>query len=381
MRRVWPSICASLALVTHGLLLPVTAFAQERPRDLGPRSFFPAEYTFEAYADLEAMRDTDLWDLVERSYLAKTAFSRFRKEWGFRIADIRSVRNAGKILADPGDPKGAGREAFVCVFQGSPRLCVPNPAARAGWQFLARTAERIGEFDVVREEPARATPAFPVPRLYLVPRPGCLVTGDDQLIRPVLLGQRRGGVISGELMALTAQRRPLAYVAGSVPLPGTAAFERFRPVDSEWLSEADPLRFYMIRLDYNEADETCKVVFTARFLHGTQGPRLFEDSVKAGLEPLRGTLGYRVMKSYLDKVRWRSEGRDLRGELSLGGWRELQRVFDTTVLSALVGALVSDVVIHEEIVPQVQPVVPGARVQKGVKKDPPGPRPTLEQKK
>ena len=103
--------------------------------------------------------------------------------------------------------------------------------------------------------------------------------------------------------------------------------------------------------------------------------------MKAGLEPLRGTLGYRVMKSYLDKVRWRSEGRDLRGELSLGGWRELQRVFDTTVLSALVGALVSDVVIHEEIVPQVQPVVPGARVQKGVKKDPPGPRPTLEQKK
>lgn len=207
-----------LALFSAIGLLALDAPAQkakERP-ELGPRSFFPGEYTKEYFVNVDGLQDTDLWDVVQRSVVSGVLFGKFRAEFGFRIEDIHSVRFAGKVIRDPRDASDPGREVTVTVLQGSKRLCLPSTAAVPGFRYLVRTEAQLAGFDLVNEAPDQLNSNWQVPRTYVLPRPGCLVIGDQELIHSVLQGKRRGGVISARLMALTAQRRPMAYMASTL---------------------------------------------------------------------------------------------------------------------------------------------------------------------
>ena len=49
---------------------PLCTLLPAQQRKLGPRSFFPKEYVGEAYVNLKALQETDLWEEVERNLVA-----------------------------------------------------------------------------------------------------------------------------------------------------------------------------------------------------------------------------------------------------------------------------------------------------------------------
>jgi len=307
-------------------LLLTGVSAQKQRRDLGPRSFFPSEYTSEYFIDLDALQDTDFWDCVERFRYSGMLFIQFRKEFGFRMQEIRTVRAGAKYLRDPNASEDKGREALVCVMEGSNKLCLPSVEAREGYHYLVRQADRVAGFDVVTEGPAESIEAAYAPQTFVIPRPGCLAFGDGEMIRSVLTGQRRGGVISSELMPLTAHPRPLAYLAMSVPSPDSPFYEQAVPFLTTWLTEQDPLQHFTVRLARGETAETFKIVLTMRFLTGKQGPDVLEESMQASLKAQKSMPFYKMTKSLLDQIVWKRDGTDLLGVLDLGGRREIARL-------------------------------------------------------
>ena len=82
---------------TLAALAPMT---RGQEPELGPRSFFPPDYTGETYVDLEALRDTDLWDGLQRQMVVRMALAEFRRSYGFALDDVRQLRTALLMAQD-----------------------------------------------------------------------------------------------------------------------------------------------------------------------------------------------------------------------------------------------------------------------------------------
>lgn len=87
-----------------GLLCTVAltsiAAAQDQ-RTLGPRSFLPPDYVGEYYVNFDALLDTDVWDEIERSALAKIGFATFKREFGFRLDNLSELRLVRSTASSP----------------------------------------------------------------------------------------------------------------------------------------------------------------------------------------------------------------------------------------------------------------------------------------
>ncbi|MCB9868244.1 MAG: hypothetical protein H6836_04325 [Planctomycetes bacterium] len=277
------------------------------PATLGPRTFDPPEYTGEYYLDLDALQDTRLWDSLERSVFSGVLFVQFRKAFGFRLQDVRRVRSVTAVVRD--NAQDEGRMVWVTTLQGGATIGLPDAK-----QDGCRAAQIAGR-PVVLEE------GVDVDRAYLLARPGCLVVAPKPWIEDVLQGRRRGGVIRGDLLPLVARRQPLAYLAMSLPKPDDPRYARDIPLEANWLTEEDPLRHVLLRLEIDPKTEEVRLIGMARFTNGKQGPELLESKCKNRMKVTEQQLANqpfgRTIKQMFERVVWKRSGVDLQIQVTL----------------------------------------------------------------
>jgi len=176
---------------------------------------------------------------------------------------------------------------------------------------LELAKQKILGYDVVREAATKGFDRGEEAVLYLIPRPGCLVIGSEELIKTIINGKRRGGVIEPRLMALTAIRKPLGYLAVGFPAVDDPRYQEEVGIDPNWLDEDDPLEHVIARLSYDEKTEKISVEATLRFKTGKAGPKLLEESAKGAIEAFKEQKIFPLIKTYFDKIQWRRDGVDL----------------------------------------------------------------------
>lgn len=280
---------------------------------LGPRSFFPKEYVGEAYVNMRALKETDLWEELERNLIAGPMMMAFRMEFGFRFRDLDELRCAMLPRKIEGEGYRSVRTDMVTVFQSSRELGLPGKRKQE-WDGNRRTGKKVGGFDVVQEGPDQNDPnSWRRPMLFVVPRPKCLVHGHKHLVEPVLTGGRRGGVPHPELMAFTAGKRPLAYIAQKLS-HDRELLQNMAPFPFEWYTADDAPRFLMLRLDIDGESQEASAVLTIRFTDGKRGPKLFEDSFKESFKKL-DTDPYlkriQQLKTLAKQLKFETKGTDL----------------------------------------------------------------------
>jgi len=306
-----------------GLLAPNHAQNPNQPK-LGPRSFFPKEYTGEVYVNMDALLDTDLWEEVERSLVAKPMFAMFRMHFGFRLTDLKEIRigMVPKKVTYPGGYE-TYRQQTVTVFTGPKEFALPKPKKQE-WDHNRRTKEQIGGHKVVQEGIDADEDNWAQPMLWVVPKPGCLVYGDKKLMEPVLEGQRRGGVPHPELMAVTVGRRPLAYYA--IKLQYDEKFlQNAAPFPFEWYTEDDKPTFMVLRMKVDEKTQTSWASLRIRFTNGSKGPARFEEDVKASFKKLdtdRMLKRMAFLKKFTKRLVFKKAGTDLEISCDLGDAKE-----------------------------------------------------------
>ncbi len=296
--------------------------AQNQPNQpkLGPRSFFPREYTAEAYVNMAALVETDLWEEVERSLMVKPMLAAFRLQFGFRLCDLKELRMAmvPKKMTYQGGHEGY-RQQPVVVFQSPRKLRLPRPRKRE-WAYNRRTKDEIAGHKVVQEGIDADETGWNQPFLWVLPKPGCLVYGDKELVEPVLNGDRRGGVPHPELMAFTAGRRPLAYLAMKLRYD-EKFMQNVAPFPFAWFTEDDKPTFIMLRINVDEKTQVSSVFLRLRFTDGSKGPGHFEEQLKASFKNLdtdRFLKRLPALKKFTKNLVFKKQGADLDISCDLG---------------------------------------------------------------
>ncbi len=303
------------------LLAAAAVPAQDPARvQLGPRSFFPEEYTGELYVNMDALLETDLWEEVERSLVSKPMLAAFRRNFGFRLTDLEEIRigMVPKKVTYPGGYE-TYRQLAVTVFLGGRDLALPKPRKRE-WDHNRRTNNQIGGLNVVQEGMDTEERHWSQPMLWVMPKPGCLVYGDKRLVEPVLKGERRGGVPHPELMAVTVGRRPLAYYA--VRLQYDKQFlQNAVPFPFEWYTEDDKPTFLTLRINLGAKSQASTATMRIRFTDGSKGPDLFEKETRASFKKLDTDRFFKRMaflKKFTKRLTFKKTGADLEISCDLG---------------------------------------------------------------
>ncbi len=368
------------------LLTACVALPAQNQRQLGPRSFFPREYTAEAYVNMAALVETDLWEEAERSLMAKAMLAAFRMQFGFRLSDLQELRMAmvSKKMTYQGGHESY-RQQPVVVFQSQRKLRLPKPRKRE-WDHNRRTKDEIGGHNVVQEgiDDDDENSWFQ-PMLWVVPKPGCLVYGDKKLIQPVLEGQRRGGVPHPELMAFSVGRRPLAYLA--MKLRYDEVFMRnTAPFPFDWYTEDDKPTFIMLRMNVDDGTQASSVSLRVRFTDGSKGPDLFEEQLRASFKKLdtdRVLKRMPFLKKFTKTLVFKKKDTDLEISCDLGDAKQAAELsalaqmlpmlwysYSATALApvpAAVGRAVLEDVEEEEELEEVEEVKPKPKKRDGKK--------------
>lgn len=289
--------------------LGTTAVAQQK---LGPRSFFPPNYDSEAFVDFDAMREAELWDNIERSPIAGMLFGEFEKQFGFGLADVQRFR-AVLVFAD--EPRRDPKRVFV--FEGEDNVLLPAPDPAPG--EVVEKVEIGGHTAVRRGRDFEGSKRF----VYVSPRAGLLVFGNQDLVEPVLEGKRPGGVPSPELLSLTTGTGTLAHVAFTLNDTMRADLPPF--MSENWITPDDPFTHMTVRVRQSGSeDDGLEITLEGvlRCENGSKGPELIEKHVLAGLEELQSHRQLGALKRYWKQVEVVRDGRDVRLTLNLGSPRQ-----------------------------------------------------------
>ena len=133
-------------LIASALLVGMLPAQTATKSKLGQRSFFQSEYTTEYFIDVDALQDTDLWDVIERSVGSGIMFGMFRKEFGFRLRDIRKVRATG--ASSPDDQERS--QPLITVIEGR-GVCLPPIPKNAQNRWKKLDADQVAGYDVMTE--------------------------------------------------------------------------------------------------------------------------------------------------------------------------------------------------------------------------------------
>jgi hypothetical protein len=319
------------ALLAPALLAPAL-LAQQNPKpDPIHGSLFPQNYTQEFFFDVDALMDTDLWEAVERSIVIPPLFQKFRREFGFRITDMKSIQ----VGAVREEIRNYSTMRAVAVFRGTRPFQLPSLGKnRPAWR--ARKKARIAGFPVVQEggtaESGKPLTGFGTAKLFVIPRPNVMVFGERSILEPILRKKARGGVPHPDLTAFTAGRRPLAYGAGKVP-PWSKP-DHAGPFKRSWLTKADPMTFLMVRLHIDPKNEHTILSMTVRFTDGKTGPSKMKKGMLAAIAESAKDKRFAVVKDVLTQIVFGVEGGDLVATLDLGAPKSASKV-----LVSVVGAL------------------------------------------
>ncbi len=326
-------------------LLPTAAFGQgdlQAKQELGARSFFPPEYGSEFFVDVQAVLDTDLWEVLERSLLKGPFLLYFRKEFGCRLDSLQQIQGAMTNNWNPAGEQGQEADAdelepqsrTVVAFTGRKELQLPKLREKD-----ERQAETIAGHAVIAWDNDDWQGSSK--ELLLRPKPKVLIYGDRELIESVLSGKRRGGVPRPQLTSLLAgAKRPLAYVARNIA-DGEEWGSVFWSFEEEMFAAEDPLREFLIRLDLDPKSDAkypavvLQVIF--RFETGEVGPdftkEFMQNSVASLPEEEKLKRLIAPLVKLLESMQYETDGRDLRVTLNFGGKAQRAALSDIMTLA------------------------------------------------
>ncbi len=300
-----------------------------------PRKFLPSDYDFEVFVDVDALLDTGLFDVLERSFV-RPLIESFARSHGFYLSDVHTYRSAQRRTVDE---NGWLDTVSVSVFEGSEKVGLSHvDLERLGNGFEAR---RLGGVDVVTD---------PGVKTLVSPRAGSLVEGDASVVDPTLLGKRIGGVPVPDLLALTAGPGDIAFVAGMTQ----SEFERageLSPIPSEWFDPADPPRAIMLRLSRD--GDGLRLEARVRFRDGNIGPARLQRNLDEWLKSLGQDPRLRALSPTLRKTKTSIDHADLVATLGIDRPERIFSVATNASGSLLFLALSSAGVV--QVAPQAAP--------------------------
>ena len=315
----------ALSIATSCLLLTAFATAQEREQaKLGPRSFFPSEYQEELFIDIEAIDDSDvLFDGLEKSPLLATMMYERGRKSGLGFIDFKHLRCASWGAVDSTGQKERAT-AFVLISHKPLDLALPDSGH---WR-----ADRIGGHQVaIRSSDDQSD-------LFALPRPTCLVFGHEETLRPILAGERRGGVPKSELLAFMTGPKPILRWGWTARKRDDGIL--LTPFPASWYHEDHPPRFCMLELlplkkpakdDPEKGTKKGKkkgpnqdaVVFAVkiRFANPGKGPKTFITSLRSHIKHMQGLCS--GIKGFLKGVKIETDGYDVHARVTLHNYRHV----------------------------------------------------------
>ncbi|MBK8974535.1 MAG: hypothetical protein IPM29_01280 [Planctomycetes bacterium] len=303
-----------LPTASAGLLLAAAVPAQG-DRQLDARVFLPNEYTVELRVDMARIVDTGVWSTLERSPV-RMLFGAFEDGFGFTFDELREVRWAMRETYGRADDQGEVDEsdesrAETWVLIGDASVTVDG---------LRRARGEDGPAEQIAGRPAVDAPGG----AWVGVCDGMLVKAERALIERALAGEFRGGVPSGDLLALLAADRgePLARLCGMLPPPDIVLRRGMDPIPASWLERDDAPRGLMLRLDGAPVEGSEELALTLRgrmrFARGDSGRDLFHDKLAAWLGELREDARMGGLHDALGAATVRTEAKDVVLEIPLG---------------------------------------------------------------
>lgn len=286
-------------------VLLLGAFTLPAQQKLDARSFLPQHYQAEFFADLEAMRECEFLDGLERAYALRMLRSMLQSSSGIDANDLHRARIATLSLGD-GEVDEAGIER-VTILEGAEVLGLPEASE-------TRTAAEVAGRQVLREA------GYGSETLWVSPQPGLLVIGESALIEQCLQGERRGGVPHPDLMAITAVRTPLLHFAAARCGMDNGRWVKLMGFPEDWITEEDPVETAVLRLELVEGEMVASAEL--RFANGEKGPELFASGLREALGVLKAEPPLAPSAKVLEKVELAQPDGGLTLKLKLGSPRE-----------------------------------------------------------
>lgn len=317
MRRLFALVLAAAPLL-----------AQEKPTKVDPRWFLPRDHERIAFVDCARLRDSELWESIERSVFAN-GLKMLETELGAPLDRVDRLT----MVNVPQSREGTGREDDVLLLEGNGPLGGPEPRS-GSWE-----QERIGAYDVFR----RSDHWFP--QLLLWPRADVRVLGTPDALEPLLTAPQQPGMPCADLMSLLADKQnPLAYVAGSVVgMDGPGVLADLLP-NGAW-PEDDAPTFFALRAFLNDGDDGgdrhLALRCTIRHATAARGIEATEKAVLALLEKGRKDKRWLLAKKVLDTAIVTRDGIDLHVAFDCGRERDAAGLLGTAIASLAVGFAVA----------------------------------------
>ncbi len=336
--------------------------------ELNAKSFFPPEYSYESFVDLEALRKTDLWTQLQGSSKKFESMREdFRKEFGVKLQDVNQVRGVRDFSLAPvsedeteeGLAEGVLPLPEVMVFSGAKELQLPDLSERVitrdgagAWRRYRKTTRQAGELaghEVVMENAMHfvRTPgnveSGVARKLFVLPNPKLLVYGNHDLVAPVLLGERRGGVPGPDLLVLLAGKKTLAYLAASFP-KGPIRDQCLEPFSKDMFPAEDPLTGFLLSLHVDPANKHVILRGTFRFKTGKLGPAMARKSLPKKINELAGipqgasqhyTNAKVEFDKMMEKIQCQQQGAEFLMTLDLGTAKQLEEWLEEWLESIL----------------------------------------------
>jgi hypothetical protein len=272
--------------------------------------FLPRDYDLAAFVDVDALLESGLYDMLERSMM-RPLMESFARVHGFYLSELEAFHWAQRTVVDEdGWPDGVS----VMVFEGSEKVGLAGvDPDQTGYAF---EATGIGGHAVLTDAGVET---------WVSPKPGSLVVGDARVVDATLRGEHHGGVPVPDLLALTARPGTIAYFGGMLPEDVVDAGS-MEPIPAGWLEPEDPPHAVLLRIERGDASDAApmRLSFRIRFRNGEGGAELFAREFDAWMSTLSEDPRLRLLSRTLRETKSSVDHSDFIATLDLD---QPERVF------------------------------------------------------
>ena len=297
-------------LVVPALLTLAVPVASQQ---LKPKHFFPKDYSGEVMVDFKALRESGLWDGIERS-MFKIPLGMFAEEFGFGFDDLDRIR----VLPGPlHDDDNRHYRGSVSVFEGNEQV-----GYRPGLKNQGAEEVEIGGHDVLEVKKDYLPGGG---EIHVCPSPGVLIFGDSDLIRPTLEGTHKGGVPHPDIMSLLTGRGVLLrFVFALTPKDIENDFGFKTVAEMVHWDPEDPPQLMMVRAVQKEVEGEDHVFFEAsvQFRSGAKSLATVQKFVEEQIDVAKKHPRLGALKWVWSNLKIEADGAELRVTLDLGTTRQ-----------------------------------------------------------
>lgn len=306
--------------------LGIPAVGQETAPPSRARDYLLPHHNVRGIVDLDALRETDFIDEVERALLYRTLRSMLRGQYGLDLSQLDRVDATVRYREGTRDRPKVER---VVLLIGDARLRLP-PTDETGLEEC-----QIEGLDARGE-------TFRDRWTWVIPHPGLIVQADRAVLGPLLRREVRGGVPQPELMPWLSQPKSYALLAAARGDTDRDIWKEGLGLPPEAMHDADPIDGLQLRFGERK-DEHFTLTATAWFERGNEGPPRLIAWLENLLEQGKASEEMALLRPWLERIKIEHEGREVTARLDLGTATQAGREF-ATITTGLSGLLFGNAV-------------------------------------